>query len=179
MAGFNAPLVPAKCWRPASVLSTTRSTTGQPVGCVSSSKGLGARVEIALDHHRQTAVQAQRIAHGQFVHVWAMAGIWLSWKAVALTGEPRDRADACAEKFACATCPRLRTTKQAGEQRGGSRWRRCWGLERGCVHGTRCMSLTSNLTLRNEYDDDESMVGCTGKVLVPTYSSHSTTVPWI
>jgi hypothetical protein len=35
--------------------------------------GVG-RVEVALDHHRQTTVQAQRIAHGQLVHVWARAG---------------------------------------------------------------------------------------------------------
>jgi hypothetical protein len=42
-------------------------------------------------------------------------------------------------------------------------------------YGTRCMRRTSKRTLRNERDDYESVIGCTGKVLVPTYSSHSTT----
>ena len=53
-----------------------------------------------------------------------------------------------------------------------------------CVYGTQWwverrdlarISLTSKRTLRNERDDYESVIGCTGKVLVPTYSSHSTT----
>jgi len=117
---------------------------------------------------------------------WRERADWLGViRGQVLTDARRDRDAYASSSSACGSRPHLRTTKRVGEQRGRSRWRRCWGLESGCVHGTRCIRRTSNLTLQSkqaharEHDRLHALVRAPPLDSGVAHSSHSTTVPSI